>query len=64
MLVLLVRRGGGFGASLFMSKYFGGWEGCVCLLIVIKTRKQEGDKKKGKKKKETKKENGSGSFDG
>ncbi len=27
MLVLLVRRGGGFGASLFMSKYFGGWAG-------------------------------------
>lgn len=43
MLVLLVRRGGGFGASLFMSKYFGGWGGC--LLIVIKTREQERDKK-------------------
>lgn len=27
MLVLLVRRGEGFGASLFMSKYFGGWAG-------------------------------------
>lgn len=34
MLVLLVRRKGGFGASLFRSKYFGSWGvgvgGVVC----------------------------------
>lgn len=30
MLVLLVPRGGGFGASLFMSSRILGEGGCVC----------------------------------